>query len=877
MDFMRQAKRDRLPGQGVLKALVFLCAVLFSFQAFSQTYLETFGQNRLQSRTFDWRFFDTKHFKIYHYDAAGRQLARYVAEQAEKDIRIVERKMGGQFPERFSIILYNSYDDYRQTNIGRKSSSQIQDVPTGTVDIVGDKLVVYYTGIHTDVHRQLRAGMSRVVMERMIFGESLKEMVKNAVSLDLPVWISSGFIAYLVDGWDAASETAWKNYLQANPKKNFNELAENNPEIAGKAFWKFVSANFGENNVKNLLYTMQMKSKLDNGLRMTIGLNVKQTFDSIIHFYNYTYSQDALVQELPDSTKAILDIKVPNDKTVLRNVRVSPRGNDVAYVTWLNGQYEVFIQRTTGEKSRVSIVSGGRKDYHELPDPDYPLLAWNNTGFKLGILYKKGSQTRLKIYDGLKSKVFNYVIPSNRFDRVLGMTFMEDDQIMVFSTIKKAQTDLYEFRIKGSRLTPITNDVWDDTQPWLVSGGSRRGIVFLSNRPEPNLKTQAKVNELPTGPMNIYFYDTKTKSPQLLQLTDISTGNITQPIQYGSENFAYLYDSNGVTNKYIVLFGRTVHNLDSAYSVPVTNYTHSILAHQYNPASRQTADVIQVGKDYKVYFRPLDIPYKTVQPKELKSTTLSGSNNVGAEPVVDPLPAAPTSQQPAPQTPQSVGNISLQSGNVFQTEFSEEKPDIPAHPDTSPIVTVIDTVSKIPELSSLTDEDSILVDSTYIKMRAQPYHYSFKPDFLSLKLDNTVLFTKYQPIGQSYSMPPIGAMLSVSLNDMMENLKLTGGIRLPVNFSGMNYFLQFENVTRRVDWNILLLRTENFQKVAVAYLDSNNKPIYVNPEQVQKTTSNMIQGGAIYPLDRIRSIRMYAGFRQDVISRHICPEFRQCA
>src|SRR5204863_508476 len=75
-----------------------------------QTYMEVFGENRLQFRKFDWKYFDTRHFRVYHYDRAGRQLGRYVAEDAENSIPIIEKKLGGQFPHRFNIILYNSYD-----------------------------------------------------------------------------------------------------------------------------------------------------------------------------------------------------------------------------------------------------------------------------------------------------------------------------------------------------------------------------------------------------------------------------------------------------------------------------------------------------------------------------------------------------------------------------------------------------------------------------------------------------------------------------------------------------------------------------------------------------------------------------------------------
>lgn len=847
--------------------LVAVCALCLAapHTMLAQAYLETFGQNRIQTRTFDWKFFNTTHFKIYHYDAAGRQLARYVAEQAEKDIRIVEKKLGGQFPKRFNIVLYNSFEDYRQTNIGRVNHSQIQNIPTGRVDLVGDKLVVYYTGVHTDVHRQLRTGMSRVVMERMIFGESFKEMVKNAVSLDLPTWVTAGYIAYLVDGWDTDSETKWKNFLQAHPNKGFNTLSEIEPELAGKAFWKFIAANYGEHSVKNLLYSMQLNSKLNKTLQLTVAMNAKKTFDSIMHFYQGVYAADAMRLEQQDSTKAILEIKVPNDKTILRNIRVSPRGNDVAYVTWLNGEYKVVIQHTKGEQTKTAIIAGGIKDYNEPPDPNYPILAWNNTGYKLAVIYKYKNKTRLRIYDGLKSKLQDYIIPSNRFDRVLGATFMEDDLRIILSAIKKSQTDLYEFRLKGSKLTAITNDVWDDIQPTYVSGGARKGIVFLSNRPMPGLRTPAKVNELPNGPMNAFFYDTKTKSPALLQLSHVTTGTISQPIPYGPDNFAFLYDTSGVNNKYVVLFGRTTDNKDSAYAVPVTNYANSILYHQYNPASRQVAEVLQQGRNYQVYFLPLSLPEKTAPIKTLQRTTLSGNQQTEYEvklltPAINPNLAQTISAS------KPTNDFNLQSGSTFQSEFSE--PDNEPMDDTTSIAIEEDTMeATAPEMAKeLPEEDSIYVDSAYVKMRAQPYRYSFKPDYFSFRLDNSILFTKYQPIDQGFAMPPLGAMLTISLNDAFENLRLTGGIRLPINLTGMNYFLQFENVTRRVDWNVLLLRTENFQKIAVGYTDTNNNIIYVNPDQVQKTITNLIQGSASYPLDRVRSIRLHAGIRQDVVN-----------
>src|SRR5690606_7389661 len=196
-------------------------------------------------------------------------------------------------------------------------------------------------------------------------------------------------------------------------------------------------------------------------------------------------------------------------------------------------------------------------------------------------------------------------VPANRFDRITGFTFMEDDEKIVIAAIRRGQSDLFEYRLKGGRMTQITDDAWDDKEPVFVSGGARKGIVFLSNRPEPYINIRPLPNELPAGPSNVFFYNTTTESYDLLQLTRGVKGTITQAIPYGSEHFAYLSDNNGIRNRYVVLFARDVANQDSAYAVPVTNFSRSILYHQYNPASAKVADVIQYGQSLNVLFHKL--------------------------------------------------------------------------------------------------------------------------------------------------------------------------------------------------------------------------------------------------------------------------------
>lgn len=849
--------------------------------AAAQTNTETFGQNRIQYRDFSWRYYETEHFKIYHYDLAGRQLARYVAEQVEEDISVIEKRLGGQFPHRFKIIVYNSYDDYRQSNIGRRYDGQIQDVPTGTVDLVGDKLVVYFTGVHADLRRQTRAGMSRVVMERMLFGESFREMVRNAVMMNLPEWTVNGFIAYLVDGWDTEAHTQWYNLMAAHPRENFHRLAQRDPELAGKAFWKYIDLHYGDQVMKDLLYNMQIKSSLSQGIRMSLGQKVMQAYDSTLAYYRRQEAYASAGRPPVDSSTVLFVLPAPRDEGEIREIKVSPRGYDIAYVLWKDGEFEVILQQTRGEGEKATILKGGRKDYNEQADPNYPLLAWSNDGYKLAILYRHKNQTRLRIYHSLKAKIENRVIPSTRFDRVLGMSFMEDDTKMVISAVRKSQTDLYEFHFRGSRLIPITQDSWDDIQPWYVSGGSRKGILFLSNRPAPHLELPLGVNELPVGPMQVYFYNLTTGSPELTPLSSFKEGEISQPIQYGPENYAFLYDGNGVRNQYVVTMARSQDNLDSAVALPVTDHDQSIIYHQYNPMSNQKAEVLRKGGEYWIYFSPLVFP-DTSSPLQLaprmdlerEFLSTRGRKAEGDQDL------SPPHRSSLPPKDKESASSWFPSGDLFQTPFgtpSESKETTVEEPvpepvpepvhqarplETSPFLEPFDPQElAVPSSLPLADEP----DSTYWNLRPQRYRHGFKPDFFTVRLDNAVLLNKYQPVahnGGEYTNPSLGGMLTVSLDDILENHRFTGGLRLPINFSGLTYFLQYENFRRRVDWGITYLRNENYFNDVVLYQDNSGSPV-VAKEELLKTTTSLIQGKVRYPFDRARSLQMDMGLRQD--------------
>ncbi|HTN16153.1 MAG TPA: hypothetical protein VL092_00625 [Chitinophagaceae bacterium] len=853
---------------GITK-LQFYCLFIFfgllSGSVAAQTYLETFGQNRLQLRTFAWKVFETDHFRIYHYDRAGKDLARYVAEQAENDIAAVEKTTGVKVKDKFHIIVYNSYDEYRQTNIGRQNdATQIRSTESGTVDMADDKLVVYFTGVHTELRDQLRNGISEVFLEQKIKGGNGGSKIVNAAKINIPQWVQDGYVAYTSKGWDEQTDKAWKGLIEGSPRKKFYAFTDINGTLTGKAFWKYIAERHGKKEVKELLSSMKSKGNMNKALKARYQLNVLKVFDSCLTYFKEAYALDAADKQTRNTDNAIVKIKVPTDNSIIRNILVSPRGADVAYVKWKEGEFKVCLKHTVGEQAESVILEGGEKNYMETADPNYPLMTWSNTGYKLAILYKKGNGMRLRIYDATRGKVMTYVIPNNRFDRALGMAIDEDNNGIFLSAIRKSQTDLYYFAIKGSRMRNLTNDRWDDVQPSFVTGGRKRGIVFLSNRPRANMNVPTEVNELPTGPMNAFFYDTKTQSPALLRCSDADQyTKISQPIQFGTDNFAYLSDVNGVRNKYVVVFGRNQYNQDSAYWVPATNLAHSINSHQYNPAGNLVTEVIRQDGYYCAYIDSLlipgiDVPVSPVTPSLLVEKE---SNKVGLSPNEEPQSKRNISTRRSLSESRKMSGITLEGGNIFQSEFGSGT----AENTTESNADTAATAAAAPE------EELIIVpaaDSTFMKMKAQPYRHGFKASDFSISLDNNLLFNRYQSASQNgnqFANPSLGGLVTISIDDLMENYRFVGGFKLPFGAPGSTYFFQFENAKRRLDWNVALLRNTNSQPYSLNFTDSSGNTLF-STIGLGKTVTNLVQGTASYPLDRMRSVRFQLGVRQDLLN-----------
>ncbi|GBL34444.1 hypothetical protein EMGBS15_00390 [Filimonas sp.] len=482
-----------------------IIAYLFSIAGLvvnGQASWEQFGQNRVQYRTFEWKYFDSVHFRAFYYDY-GKANALYAVNIAEQELSHIVYMMGGRLNKKLNIILYNTFGDFRQTNLGRKND-ELNAANGGKVDVAGDYIAVYFNGDHNDLRKQLRSGIARVIKDNMLFGDNLKDVVKNAAQMNLPEWYTLGYVSFIADEWSGEKDANVRNSLSLKGKKHIIDMAVANPALFGQSFWHFISQQYGENYISNLLYLTRYRKSVSNAIEIVFKKPSKTFYVEWEAFYQLSQPATGIDSLAGRTPYAIIRNKV---NAQYSQMVASPSGREIAYVEKKDGQFKIYIQDVKYNKAYV-IIEGGIRAMAELADPDYPILCWSPSGNKMAALYQQKNVLNLRIFTTGKRIMEKRSIPSRKVDRITGMCFMSDENSLAITAIKKGQSDLYVLTIKNNKLEPITHDIFDEKEPRFVESGTSSGILFLSNRTNAYIDESIKNDEYKQN-FQLYLYDPK--------------------------------------------------------------------------------------------------------------------------------------------------------------------------------------------------------------------------------------------------------------------------------------------------------------------------------------------------------------------------------
>ena len=797
----------------------------------------TFGKNRVQYNSFYWQYFRYPKFDTY-FNEHGRDLALYTEWVANHEIERIEKLLDYTLEKRIIFLVYNKLSDFRQSNIGLVTGNE--DYNTGGITkIVKNKVFLYYEGDRKSYRKQISAGIAEVILNEMLYGSEFGQNLTNQAVINLPAWYIRGLISYISEDWSVDIENRVKDGILSGKYESFNKLIGDDAMYAGHSFWRYIEKNYGANLIPNIVYITRINKSAKSGFLYVLGSSIKQLSDEWLGYYMSLYqngNSDSNDEETPIIAK-------PKKKRVYQKMKSSPDGTHIAFVTNEMGQYKLWLYNKSTKKIKKIYKREHKLD--QIPDLSQPALAWHPGGKILAFISEEKGFLKLTFYN-IETKE---LVQRNLlyFDKVLDFSFSEDGAKLVFSAVKEGLTDIYVHTLASSTNEQITKDLADDLFPRFADNSTK--IVFSSNRVSDSLSTETtEVKELSPA-YAIFVYNYATRSDLLSRVTENKFANHTYPVELAKNRYAYLSDANGIFNRYIAdydsviaFIDTTIHYRFFSKSYPVTNNNDNFIEHDIVP---QTSDAgnIRLKKGRLYMFMEKLKPFGSL-PSKLADTEYRKELNSRYQ-RKDSLKAV--KNMPVTARPPEVRKVT------------------PATTDTSKIIanTEIDIDNYIFEIEKLklgTASPAAVINRPVVadsvpqrqEQKQRIYQTAFYINYLVSQADFNFLNASYQAFNgsQVYYNPGFNGLIKLGTNDLFEDYKIVGGIRLSFDFESNEYLLSIENLKKRWDKEYVYHR-QSFQSVTP------------DGRYLIKTTTQEVYYVLKYPFSQVLSARGTASFRHD--------------
>ncbi|MCK9421647.1 MAG: hypothetical protein M0Q38_03525 [Bacteroidales bacterium] len=776
----------------------------------------TFGKSRVQFNNFLWLYFRFEKFDTYYY-LNGKELALYTAEFADKHIAEIERTLQSNLEEKVQFVVFNSLSDLKQSNIGQYGDWDYYNTG-GVTKIIGGRVLLFFDGNYEHFEQQIRAGIAQVILNNMVYGTGVGAQIKNNALFTIPEWYMNGLILFISRKWDAEVENKVRDGILNGQYEKFNRLTGLEATEAGFSFWNYIALKYGDSSIPSIVYMARLSRNVERGFQYVTGLSYNTLVQEWLAFYKEVYTAREAVRNLPAGPPIN---KKNKPERVYSQLKVSPDGNQVVFATHELGIYKIFV--VDMEKGKRKRIYRGGYRLADRPDYSFPLIAWHPSGKALSIIVERKGQIYLYIYNQ-QDKSYSHQILEN-FQKILDISYSDDGTLLVFSAVQKGQSDIFVYNIASGSHEQITRDIFNDLNPRFFNHS--HDIIFSSNRLNDTIRFDEPVKMDQIHYYNdLFIYDYAAKRNVLRRLTNTPDAHETQPMPYGDNYFCFLSDQNGIVNRYMAKYDSAIAFVDTTThyryfttTFPITNYSRNIVEQDVSTKGAKIGEIIYQNRNFRMFtsdlIRPGRVTQLNLQPSYFKDIRVQTAKQEGLVKKSDSTlhlaePFKTHEKKHFSVVRQSEVEVSrwnlsdtLNKDKGLQQQIEHWRQD-----STGKNQLTRDEMFKIGQ-SLWLGRGRDTVDK-YKTAKQLNYNVEYYIDQMVTQIDFTYLNFAYQPFTGSASPvfinPGLNALFMVGVTDLMEDYRISGGVRLNVNLINNEYLLSYSIYKRRLDHQITFHR-----------------------------------------------------------------------
>ncbi len=748
--------------------------------------LGQFGRNKVQYKNFEWFYIQTTHFDIY-FSSEGTQVAEFAAKAAEEALADIEKKILYRINNRITLILYNSQNDFQETNV---IDQYLSEGIGGFTELFKNRVVVPFTGSYSGFRHVIHHELVHAVMNDMFYGGSIQNVISSNINLRFPMWFSEGMPEYLSLGWDTNTDMFMRDAATGDYFPDLNRLDGYAAYRGGQSVIHYIAKKYGDEKIGEIMNQIKSKGSVEEGIKASIGLSYEELNERWKRDVKTEYWPEIAIRDQEDDFAKKLTNPKKDGGFYNTSPALSPQGDKIAFISNRDYYFDVYLMNALDGKIIKRLVKGNRSaDFEEL-NILTPGLSWSPDGSKIALSAKSNGTDVIYIIEAESEDVENLPL---EFEGIGTISWSPSGKYIAIAGHDTRQSDIYIYNVETKELTNLTNDPFTDEQPsWSADEGK---ILFVSDRGEyeTNLVSDDfRIGNHDYSQNDVYCLD--IKESKITRLTATLIGDEATPVFSPSgEEILYVSDENGIGNIYkksIVSAGDQL--ITDIKPVPITNSLNGIAQLSLSKDGKKLAFSSLYESSYNIFLMTNPFESKT-ELTELSPTPfrMRQTNRVGLK--GDTSGTVVSAKE---------DTLKENEGALFFTgsyvDTAKATTDSTKGPDFSKYVFgqkeyyMKDTTKTREKVFNLTDN----LDSAG-NYKVNRYKITFSPDLI------------YANAGYSTLYGLLGTTV-LTFSDILGNHRLTGVTSLQIDLKNSDYGLAYYYLPKRISYGVELFHTARF-------------------------------------------------------------------
>ena len=199
-------------------------------------------------------------------------MAEFTSDAAEDAYRQISRHLSWDLRKRVSIIIYNSHNDFQQTNV---TYEYMPEGVGGVTELFKNRVVIPFEGSYEQFRHVIHHELVHAMINDMIYGGSAQSMVQNRVQVTIPLWMNEGLAEYLSMKWDTQADMVMRDVAVHDRIPDIRELNYYMAYKGGQAVWRFIVDKYGWEKVGEIFTQAKRQQDVTKAFQKSLGLDFK--------------------------------------------------------------------------------------------------------------------------------------------------------------------------------------------------------------------------------------------------------------------------------------------------------------------------------------------------------------------------------------------------------------------------------------------------------------------------------------------------------------------------------------------------------------------------------------------------------------------------